>query len=294
MSNKPFGNSLFSFTRSEVRGLILLLIIIIVLLIIRYRKFSVISEFEITSLPLLDSVSMPISNLPSVLNHKGGGVLKKTRNRSRIIDPNTASYHELRDIGIPTKAASNLLKYREKGGAFYAANDLLKIYGIEDTLLRLINQQLLFKEVETTEFIKNKEFVHTGKRVSLNLADSIELRGLPGIGSVLASRIIKYRNLLGGFYSEKQLREVYGINDSLEFSLEELVIIDTSAIKKIDINRASVEQLQKHPYINRYQAKAILSYRRISGSFTSPNQLLINYLVPEEVFLKVDPYLIVN
>src|SRR5665647_1059817 len=48
-------------------------------------------------------------------------------------------------------------------------------------------------------------------RLDLNSADSLHLLEIPGIGPVFASRIIRYRTLLGGYYAVDQLREVYGM-----------------------------------------------------------------------------------
>ena len=50
-----------------------------------------------------------------------------------------------------------------------------------------------------------------GTLVELNTADTTILKKVPGIGSTFARRIIKYRELLGGFYDVSQLAEVYDI-----------------------------------------------------------------------------------
>ena len=47
--------------------------------------------------------------------------------------------------------------------------------------------------------------------VEINTADSAELMRLNGIGASFSRRIVKYRNLLGGFISKEQLLEVYGM-----------------------------------------------------------------------------------
>ena len=51
------------------------------------------------------------------------------------------------------------------------------------------------------------------EKISINTVDTAEWKKVPGIGSAYAARIVKYRNLLGGFYEVEQLREVYGISD---------------------------------------------------------------------------------
>jgi DNA uptake protein ComE-like DNA-binding protein len=97
--------------------------------------------------------------------------------------------------------------------------------------------------------------------------------------------------MLGGFHSIYQLKEVYGITDSLFISISEHIQADTNFIKHININTCSFDELERHPYITSYQAKAIQSFKKLSGAFTSENQLLENYLLPEDTYLKIAPYL---
>jgi len=54
----------------------------------------------------------------------------------------------------------------------------------------------------------------TGGLLDLNLASASELDALPGIGPVLAQRIVDWRTENGRFASVDQLREVTGIGDS--------------------------------------------------------------------------------
>lgn len=47
--------------------------------------------------------------------------------------------------------------------------------------------------------------------IDVNKADSAGFEKLYGIGPKLASRIVKYREWLGGFTHVEQVKEVYGI-----------------------------------------------------------------------------------
>ena len=68
------------------------------------------------------------------------------------------------------------------------------------------------KRTKPTSFPRTEKFPR-GTLVELNMADTTTLKKVPGIGPVFANRIVKYRNLLGGFYAVSQLREVYGIDE---------------------------------------------------------------------------------
>ncbi len=60
-------------------------------------------------------------------------------------------------------------------------------------------------------------------KVDLNTATSQQLQELPGVGPVLADRIVAYRQQHGGFDSVGQLQEVAGIGASRLADLEPLV-----------------------------------------------------------------------
>ena len=76
------------------------------------------------------------------------------------------------------------------------------------------------------------------QKLDVNKCDSALLESLPGIGPVLASRIIKYRNLLGGFAYVTQLREVYGLPEETYGMISGKLFADSSAVRKINVNKA--------------------------------------------------------
>ena len=108
-----------------------------------------------------------------------------------------------------------------------------------------------------------------GTLIELNTADTAILKKVPGIGSTFARRIVKYRELLGGFYDISQLAEVYGIDEDRYQALAPWFITDTLHIRKLEINVSPAATLRKHPYLSYRQAKAIEQLRkqksRLSG-----------------------------
>ncbi|MCI5057982.1 MAG: helix-hairpin-helix domain-containing protein [Flavobacteriales bacterium] len=127
--------------------------------------------------------------------------------------------------------------------------------------------------------------------IELNGATQEDLERLRGIGPTYAKRIIKFRNLLGGFVRKSQLQEVYGI-DSANFheNLKNNVTINKSIVSKININTDSLKHLARHPYISWDLAKQILNYRKRNGDIVAIEELRLD-LLNEDIYTKIAPYL---
>jgi DNA uptake protein ComE-like DNA-binding protein len=126
--------------------------------------------------------------------------------------------------------------------------------------------------------------------IDINRADSAELLPLPGIGPVFAGRIVKYRNLLGGFVSLDQLGEVYGMPTETVDLIRSRVSIDSSSIRKIRIDSASFGELLRHPYLEYDDVKALVGYRDFKGDISSINELRMNQILPDSTLNKIDGY----
>jgi DNA uptake protein ComE-like DNA-binding protein len=128
-------------------------------------------------------------------------------------------------------------------------------------------------------------------QIELNTADSSLLTQLPGIGAVLASRTIRYRNLMGGFSDVAQLSEVYGVHRDLVERLTPQLSADSSLIRKIPVNTATYRELIGHPYLNEQQVRGIMNYRRLQNRINSLNELVQNNILKSEEAEKIRPYL---
>lgn len=127
--------------------------------------------------------------------------------------------------------------------------------------------------------------------LELNSCDTSDLARLPGIGKVLSSRIIKYRNLLGGYVSREQLLEVYGLSRETYDIIRDKVKADSTLAEKIDINSCDYERLSKLPYFSREELKAVFKYRELNGRIDSVGELIENKVIASETGRKVRPYL---
>ena len=130
-----------------------------------------------------------------------------------------------------------------------------------------------------------------GTIVELNGADTTTLKKIPGIGSSFARRITKYRELLGGFHHIEQLAEVYGIDEERYSRFQKWFIIDTTYIRPIPVNQASLKEILRHPYINLEQTKVIDRIKKQKGRITSWNDLRLFEEFPPEMQKKMEPYI---
>jgi DNA uptake protein ComE-like DNA-binding protein len=130
-----------------------------------------------------------------------------------------------------------------------------------------------------------------GETIELNAADSLALKKLPGIGSAFANRIVNYKKLLGGYYRIEQLQEVYGMYEELYEQLLPYLTVNPSEIARIPVNIASLDKLKNHPYINFYQAKAIVELRKKKGKLEKVEELKLLEEFSKEDWMRIEPYL---
>ena len=222
----------------------------------------------------------------------------KPRKRNLFyFDPNTLDDAGWERLGIRTKTVSTIRKYLSKGGRFYKPEDMARIYGISGETFAVLRPYIRITlttavvehRAAGTNIRKPKE--HSYPTVEINVADTSAFIALPGIGSKLASRIISFREKLGGFYSVKQVGETFGLADSSFQKLKKYLVVDPASIKKLNVNTASLETLKTHPYIRYAIANAIIAYRNEHGPFSKIDDIKNIQAIPEELFNKLLPYL---
>ncbi len=229
-----------------------------------------------------------------------------------VFNPNTISNSLLDSLMLPENIKKNLVSYRKAGGKIRNASELKKIYGMNDSIFTEIEDYIVIP-VET-ELTENRNIQKTDVKesnesseeknkqhrqslgtnqlvVELNQADSTALVQLKGIGPVFASRIIKYRNLLGGFYSKKQLLEVYNFPQETFENIEDEITVNASEIQKIRLNFFDYSELLRHPYLNKKQVQTIINYRINNGALNSVEDLDDLNLVDSITYQKILPYL---
>jgi competence protein ComEA len=224
-----------------------------------------------------------------------------------FFDPNTASAEEWKRLGVKDKTIQTILKFRSKGGSFKKPEDISRIYGLSvkdaDRLLPFVkiekeHVQKPTNSVEsTTVSTTESKPVFSEKRskpIDINKADTTEWKTLKGIGSFYAKKIVGFRDKLGGFYSVQQVAETYGLPDSTFQTIQPFLLVNTSAVKQINLNAVTAEELKAHPYIKGTIANAIINYRTNHGNFSSVEQLQNIGAIDEELYRKIAPYLTIQ
>ncbi len=207
-------------------------------------------------------------------------------------DPNEVSREELIKLGFTERIASSLINYRLKGGHFKSADDLKKIYGLNPDLAnRLIPYAVVKTASNATPFQKQKDAPSsTPAMLDINHADSTAFASLPGIGSRLSSRIVRYRQRLGGFYDLNQLKEVYGITDSTLKQIRGMLYNKGDGINKLNLNEMKYEELSSHPYIGYSKARLLIAFRNTHGKIKNRDELMRAALFDSIVVEKILPY----
>ncbi|WP_372751718.1 helix-hairpin-helix domain-containing protein [Labilibaculum sp.] len=202
-----------------------------------------------------------------------------------FFDPNEISLNDWVNLGVSRRIGNRIKNYIEAGGRFSKASDLQKIYGFDsDKYKELLPYVQIAESEKKTETFRKQVIL-------LNAADTSQLKQLRGIGSVLSKRIVKYRNVLGGFVSKDQLMEVYGISRE-EFELiSPMITVDSINVRKLALNSFTADKFRKHPYLNSRTSNNIVRFRKRNGNFNSIDQLLSHKIVPDSIFTKLRPYL---
>ena len=278
----------FYYSKSERRAVIVLIMVIALLItIIQYLPERIgknyANSFEADSLELASFLAKVQKQEEKSFEKGRGHETRQKAYQLKTFDPNKADSLELTELGLSSFVVRNIIKYREKGGRFTSAESLSRIYGLEKANFEKLKPYIRISEVVLPQTAKipadtlredsltyKKTFKYPeGTLVDVGVADTVELKKIPGIGSVISRRIVGYRRVLGGFYDLSQLEEL----DCITPEMMKWFKLEGGQIQKMAVNRLSLDKLRAHPYLNFYQAKVIIEYRKKWGEIKSLSQL---------------------
>lgn len=216
-------------------------------------------------------------------------------------DPNTTDSSGFVKLGLSGWVARNIIRYRAKGGVFYKPEQFARIYGIDSLQFRQLADYIRIDTARLKKPVLSYQRDSAAKRfpekfteltmVELNSADTSLLQKIPGIGSGFAAMVVNLRKQLGGFYSVGQLKELRGVSDSLYAQWEPWFYVDVSLIRPLPVNEVGITRLRNHPYLDFYQAKAIVELRKQYGWLNGWRDLSLLEEFSSEDIERLKPYL---
>lgn len=316
--HKDWLKDYFSFSKKERTAVIILILLIFLVAVIPYllpdKKDPVDKEAleqfqqEIARLKPVSKDSFGFHE--SGYNRKAAGYEHDTPEKIHTItklfyfDPNTLPEEGWIKLGLPEKTARTIRHYIEKGGKFRKPEDITKIYSLQkdeaEKLLPYVRLPEAVKDVVNTiqkENIARQPYTRSFKPhytdliIDINHTDTTTLQLLPGIGSKLATRIMNFKERLGGFYSVDQIAETYGLPDSTFQKIKPYLKITEPQVTSININTTDANQLKQHPYFKWNIANAIIQYRIQHGNFKQKEELLQIAAISPELYKKLTPYI---
>lgn len=232
-------------------------------------------------------------------SHYSYAELSSRQPESFPFDPNTADSTQLLRLGLRPWQVRNIYKYRSKGGVYRTKEDFARLYGLTVKDYRRLEPYIQISpdyrpaaelvgerpryELDT---LLRPIKIDSTQHIVLNTADTNQLKKVPGIGSYYAKEIVRHGKWLGGYVTVDQLDEI----DGFPSEAKKYFVVERPTPQRINVNRLTLQQLRRHPYINYYQAKTIVDYRRLHGDIHSLQDLRFSRDFPPEAIRQLEPY----
>jgi competence ComEA-like helix-hairpin-helix protein len=294
----------FGISRTETNGILflILLLLLIILSPLMYRNIfkGGYYSYEADSI-MLDSILQIFKQ--NVENDRLSQYMDQLpQDTVFLFDPNVVDYPQMILLGFDSIIARRIVKYRNNGGKFKIKKDLLKIYDFSEALYTKLETYICLPDTHRTSKLKNENTLNPPvnnnlqpkkivMKININSADTNELKSVPGIGSVLSKRIIKYRELLGGYSNIDQLNDVYGLKGRSLANIKSCTYIDTLFTpEQIRVNFCDWKEFVKHPYIDSRLANDIIHLRSTKGFLERIDDLKEIPYLNDSILYHLNPY----
>ncbi len=276
-------NPYFTFTKAQCKGLLILFSIIIFLQMLFFLISNPVHDKQIA-----DEKWLAVqSEIDSLKQQRSSEVPK-----IYPFNPNFISDFKGYKLGMSLAEIDRLLLFRKSNKYVNSAAEFQAVTEVSDSLLAVLSPYFKFPEWVNNkknytsyikkDYTKNKRIIVT----DINAASAEDLIGIYGIGAALSERILKQKELLGGFVNMKQMGDVWGLSPEVIENLNKrFAVIEIPTVNKIAINKASVKELSQFPYFRYPISKEIVTYRSMKGDIKSTADLANIKGIPVE---KVD------
>jgi len=271
---------LAGFDRHERRGTYILSLLLVILVIVRLVAFRPGRVPDVTGMEATatdgEQPVAPAGDVPP---------------EPLFFDPNSAPFDELVRAGLTERQARTLVNYRNSGARFRKPGDIARVYGVDSVTASRLIPYIIIKDtgsggrrervsLSRSGPAEQVSAVTAGQQASvpdsyssgltealtdLNSCSASDLAALPGIGTVLSERIVRYRRLLGGFVDTRQLGEVYGLDSAVAGLVSARVTLTYDSVRPLLLDSLTFGELARHPYVGFEGARAITRYRSIAG-----------------------------
>ncbi|SHG49869.1 DNA uptake protein ComE [Flavobacterium micromati] len=267
--------SYFRFSKEQRKGIFLLFLIILTLQCVYF--FS-----DFSSSPNNDpekqkwiALQVEIDSMKSINKNKA--------TKSYAFNPNFITDYKGYKLGMSVAEIDRLLEFRKTNKYLNSAEEFQMITKVSDSLLKTMQPFFKFpewvknkKQIKKFENFNDKAFAKKEKIIILdiNSATKEDLIKVYGIGDAISMRILKQKEILGGFISMEQMQDIWGLSPEVIESLHrQFKVITVPNIKKIDINNASLKELSQFYYFRYALAKEIITQRSMNGDFKNIEDL---------------------
>lgn len=297
----------FVFSRKERLAILTLIFLLLLAIIMPYYCARPAAQWQadadtawMTAMTILESrKARHDSTVTSFVKDRKSALPARNNSLRNLtgFDPNTHSEAGWLSFGLSAKTVGTIMKFRQKGGRFRTPEDLRRIYGLHPEQAEQLIPYVRIAEAVSASARKYPENSPSAPHLTpsplldINQADSTAWEALPGIGPKLASRIIKFREGLGGFYQVSQVAEVFGLADSVYQRILPRLTCKPGQQIRLSLNEAGIEELSRHPYIRRSLASQIIAFRNTHGPIADLQHLLQLHTMNDSILKRMFPYL---
>ncbi|AXT60705.1 helix-hairpin-helix domain-containing protein [Aquimarina sp. AD10] len=254
---------------SRFRNGIFILTLILLVSILGYFFYPKSTHVE-NDLVELTTFQVQIDSLKSIAEQK------KQKFRLKPFNPNFISDYKGYQLGLSPDELDRIYRFRKQDKWINSISDFKKVSGVSDSLLKVIAPLFKFPEWKKKKTAAKKstftkpytEKEDLNKVLAKQLIDDLQ------VPDFIAERTIKYRNKIGGFLDDEQLKDIKGLYDfQRKKILSNFTVKSSPNIKKINLNSASVKDLIEIPYFDFETALEITDFIKKNGSVSNFNEL---------------------